>query len=195
MLDWLHWGGQLILSGPDTLDTLRGSFLAPYLPALSVGACKLGPAELHELNAFSGKPIRPLQPARPWSGIRLQIASAGRIRARRPAKCWPNAAWDAGGSSSPPFACPSASSPTGRGATRSSARCCFAIRRENTSSDSDGEPLLNGPTARNRLDAGRISDLRYFARDAGVPFTTYGADAGRVRAVRTRSPSELRAAA
>ena len=42
MLDWLHWGGQLILSGPDTLDTLRDSFLAPYLPALRAGARKLG---------------------------------------------------------------------------------------------------------------------------------------------------------
>ena len=37
MLDWLHWGGQLILSGPETLDGLRGSFLAPYLPATSAG--------------------------------------------------------------------------------------------------------------------------------------------------------------
>jgi hypothetical protein len=33
MLDWLHWGGRLILSGPQTLERLRGSFLEPYLPA------------------------------------------------------------------------------------------------------------------------------------------------------------------
>ncbi len=35
MLDWLHWGGQLIIiggAGP-SLSTLRDSFLAPYLPA------------------------------------------------------------------------------------------------------------------------------------------------------------------
>ena len=37
MLDWLHWGGQLILSGPDTLDSLGHSFLAPYLPATAGG--------------------------------------------------------------------------------------------------------------------------------------------------------------
>ncbi len=32
MLEWLHWGGQLIVSGPTSLDTLQTSFLAPYLP-------------------------------------------------------------------------------------------------------------------------------------------------------------------
>ena len=32
LLDWLHWGGQLIISGPSSLDKLKGSFLAPYLP-------------------------------------------------------------------------------------------------------------------------------------------------------------------
>lgn len=34
LLDWLHWGGQLVVSGPRSLDRLRGSFLEPYLPAL-----------------------------------------------------------------------------------------------------------------------------------------------------------------
>ena len=37
LLDWLHWGGQLIVSGPDTLDALGHSFLAPYLPATADG--------------------------------------------------------------------------------------------------------------------------------------------------------------
>ena len=27
LLDWLHWGGQIIVSGPDSLDTLRGLIL------------------------------------------------------------------------------------------------------------------------------------------------------------------------
>ena len=35
MLDWLHWGGQLIISGPQSLDKLRASFLGDYLPATS----------------------------------------------------------------------------------------------------------------------------------------------------------------
>ncbi len=35
MVDWLHWGGQLIISGPDSLDLLKDSFLSPYLPAVA----------------------------------------------------------------------------------------------------------------------------------------------------------------
>ncbi len=50
MLDWLHWGGQLIISGPDSLDTLAGSFLAPYLPATSDGALELTAETLQPLN-------------------------------------------------------------------------------------------------------------------------------------------------
>ena len=72
MLDWLHWGGQLILSGPDTLDGLRDSFLAPYLPAIATGTRKLDKNDLAALGGFSGKAIRPLAPVRPWSGVRLQ---------------------------------------------------------------------------------------------------------------------------
>ena len=42
-LDWLNWGGQVIVSGPDTLDGLKGSFLEPYLPAASAGQRKSAP--------------------------------------------------------------------------------------------------------------------------------------------------------
>jgi hypothetical protein len=50
MLDWLHWGGQIIVSGPNSLDLLRGSFLEPYLPALAGDAVQLPAAEFEELN-------------------------------------------------------------------------------------------------------------------------------------------------
>lgn len=33
IVDWLHWGGQVIISGPDSMDLLKGSFLDKYLPA------------------------------------------------------------------------------------------------------------------------------------------------------------------
>ena len=52
MLDWLHWGGQLIISGPDSLDSLTGSFLAPYLPATSDGALALTAETLQPLNDY-----------------------------------------------------------------------------------------------------------------------------------------------
>ena len=50
MLDWIHWGGQLIISGPNSLDKLKGSFLAPYLPAESGQALKLDQTSFDELN-------------------------------------------------------------------------------------------------------------------------------------------------
>ena len=36
LLQWLHWGGQLILSGPGSLDRLKSGFLADYLPAQTI---------------------------------------------------------------------------------------------------------------------------------------------------------------
>lgn len=51
LIEWLHWGGQLIVSGPASLDPLAGSFLAPYLPASSGGAMELRAAQFEVLNA------------------------------------------------------------------------------------------------------------------------------------------------
>jgi hypothetical protein len=50
LLDWIHWGGQLVVSGPGSLDTLKASFLAPFLPAESSGGRDLGADELKELD-------------------------------------------------------------------------------------------------------------------------------------------------
>jgi hypothetical protein len=51
LVDWLHWGGQLIVSGPHSLDTLKGSFLDPYLPAAAAETAPLDTQALAELNA------------------------------------------------------------------------------------------------------------------------------------------------
>lgn len=50
LLDWLHWGGQLVLSGPSTIDKLKGSFLTPYLPGEVTQAVKLNESDFEELN-------------------------------------------------------------------------------------------------------------------------------------------------
>lgn len=34
IVDWVHWGGQLVISGPGTWGRLQNSFLSPYLPAI-----------------------------------------------------------------------------------------------------------------------------------------------------------------
>jgi len=50
MLDWLHWGGQLIVSGPNSLDKLKGSFLEPYLPAKAAATIEYDQAALNEMS-------------------------------------------------------------------------------------------------------------------------------------------------
>ncbi len=80
LVDWLHWGGQLIVSGPDSLDLLKGSFLDAYLPADSAGPRTIGvddPAldELNEHWLISSLTNRRemLQPTVPWSAVTLDI--------------------------------------------------------------------------------------------------------------------------
>ncbi len=75
LLDWLHWGGQLIISGPRSLEALRGSFLEPYLPATAGKSVELQPDELRDLEAFTIQDHlkRPkLIVKKPWSGIELR---------------------------------------------------------------------------------------------------------------------------
>ncbi len=79
LVDWLHWGGQLLVSGPDTLDTLRDSFLAPYLPGEVVGTCEMTEADFQPLRDWSAakkKPAENVAPsplmARPWTGVKVK---------------------------------------------------------------------------------------------------------------------------
>ena len=58
MLDWLHFGGQIILSGPDCLDKLRNCFLSPYLPASFESSVNLDQDDFDELNETWSVPIR-----------------------------------------------------------------------------------------------------------------------------------------
>ena len=51
LLDWLHFGGQIIVNGPGSLDSLQNSFLAPLLPAIQDGAKNISGDDLAELNA------------------------------------------------------------------------------------------------------------------------------------------------
>ena len=50
ILDWIHFGGQLIVSGPDSLDKLQNSFLAQYLPAQFERSRNLTNTDIEELN-------------------------------------------------------------------------------------------------------------------------------------------------
>jgi hypothetical protein len=179
LLDWLHWGGQLILSGPDTLDTLRDSFLAPYLPAVAAGTCELRKEDFAELGAWSGKPIRPLLPVRAWTGVKLQkhpqaqdVPGAGKLlverrvgRGRIVASTFRLSQreftdWLA----------------DRRGSDEFFNACLLRRPSRKYAEGSDGEVQLQWADGGPRLDARRVSQLRYFTRDTGVPLGQYGAD-------------------
>ncbi|MBN2475094.1 MAG: hypothetical protein JXB62_10835 [Pirellulales bacterium] len=178
LLDWLHWGGQLIISGPDSLDSLRDSFLAPYLPATSSGARELVEADFQPLHDWANgrKSVPPLAPVRPLSGVQLEkhplaefISGSGDLLVERR---------------------------TGRGrivvsAFRLSGRDltswpgidemfnAFLLRRKARQFVESAEIDLQvtwDDAPNRRLDAGYVCGLRYFTRDTGVDFATYGAD-------------------
>jgi hypothetical protein len=71
LLDWIHWGGQLIISGPSSLGLLKGSFLADYLPVESGGAMKLSQTHLAPLSDRWSAQKEPLRVTKPWPGERL----------------------------------------------------------------------------------------------------------------------------
>ncbi|MGL4512820.1 MAG: hypothetical protein ACRCT8_06990 [Lacipirellulaceae bacterium] len=76
LIDWVTWGGTLLVSGPGSLDALRGSFLEPLLPAKSLGVRQLGVDDLAPLRREWGVGAKrasdPLARAGlRWSGVEL----------------------------------------------------------------------------------------------------------------------------
>ena len=115
LVDWLHWGGQLIVSGPDSLDSLQNSFLEPYLPATSGGPRTIAADDksLAELNAgwtistatIKGEPLKPISAV---VGDQARHPPGGQRPARHAATCSPSATSAAAASSFPPCNLPSA---------------------------------------------------------------------------------------
>jgi hypothetical protein len=84
MLDWLHWGGHLVISGPNSLDRLKGSFLEEYLPASNQQSINLTQASFDELNRnwslkIAQKPQvnRDLMLVKDIVGLELKLAPHG----------------------------------------------------------------------------------------------------------------------
>lgn len=91
LLDWLHWGGQLIINGPGTLTKLQAqeSFLKPYLPAESVGNLSLTEGDLRPLSnhwtqmpAKDGKPQGALLVQSEWPAEQLKLHPDAEMIAR-----------------------------------------------------------------------------------------------------------------
>ncbi len=72
IVDWLSWGGQLVVSGPETLNRLRTSFLAEYLPAASSGTRLFTADDLGPLAGGGWIPLPAVDTlAQPLDGERL----------------------------------------------------------------------------------------------------------------------------
>jgi hypothetical protein len=87
LLDWLHWGGQLVISGPNSLENLRTSFLGVYLPADAVETRVATDQQIAELNGFWSVPSQNprVQPQLSLAGdakletLRLQLRPGGQF--------------------------------------------------------------------------------------------------------------------
>lgn len=78
LVDWLHWGGRLIINGPDSLGSLRGTFLDPYLPAdpgetVSIDLERLKPLAEYWGSRTRGEPLKPPTASPPWSAVALEL--------------------------------------------------------------------------------------------------------------------------
>ncbi len=73
LIDWLHWGGQLIVVAPSSMIRLQNSFLGPYLPADSDRLITVPAQEMQTLNRWSLQQQQgaPLPLIRPWTLARL----------------------------------------------------------------------------------------------------------------------------
>jgi hypothetical protein len=52
IIDWLHWGGRLVISGPSSWSRLQDSFLGPYLPAVTAESAEFGTEAFAEISEY-----------------------------------------------------------------------------------------------------------------------------------------------
>jgi hypothetical protein len=95
MLDWLHWGGQIVIvggAGP-TYSIFRDSFLGPYLPGEPTGENKaLGQAELGPLSQSYPPTVQPgsvAEQEKPVQRIQFDVSSLGAGPYQRPVPIQP----------------------------------------------------------------------------------------------------------
>jgi hypothetical protein len=84
LIDWLHWGGQIIVSGPDALTQLQNSFLRTYLPASVEKARTFTAADLDELQYWAGANGHPPRLVHPWPGAVLKKDPSAECLAETP---------------------------------------------------------------------------------------------------------------
>jgi hypothetical protein len=85
IVDWLHWGGQLIINGPSSWSRLQNSFISPYLPAVSADAAEFTTADFRNISSTwavpdvsvsERTPLEILGP--PVGGLRFKLNKFGK---------------------------------------------------------------------------------------------------------------------
>lgn len=84
IVDWLHWGGQIVVSGPSSWGRLQNSFMAPYLPAISADSVVLTDKDFESISNTwvvpdlrEGEDETPLQfQGTPMSGLKYELATS-----------------------------------------------------------------------------------------------------------------------
>lgn len=167
LLDWLHWGGQLVISGPNSLATLKDTFLGPYLPATAGDARAFQASDLEELGRHW--PVRSdspsLHPIQPWQGITLVrhpearfVPGTGELVAER----------RVGRGRVVVSAFPlNESAVVGWRGFDAFFNACLLGHPGRKFSESEGQALLHWRTGGEIRDARRLCQLRYFTRDTG----------------------------
>lgn len=85
LIDWIHWGGQLIVSGPSSWSRLQNSFLSPYLPATSANAAAFATEDFSSLSETwiveDRAPRATMDPitidGAPVGGLKFDLAGSG----------------------------------------------------------------------------------------------------------------------
>ncbi len=179
LIDWLHWGGQIIVSGPDALESLRNSFLRPYLPATVEKSRSFSAHELEELGYWAGDYGPSPTAVKPWPGADLKpdpqaryLPEDGKLLVERQVGRGRIVA--------------SAFRLTGRELTDWKGFDCFfnacLLRRParefpaDEGSKSKWFHWAGSPARSRRLDAAKMTAVRYFSRDTGVAFESYASD-------------------
>lgn len=85
ILDWVHWGGQLVVSGPSSWARLQDSFLSDYLPVREVSNKELTSESFAELSQTwlapdlnklnKPEPIKIV--GKPVAGLQMELSTRG----------------------------------------------------------------------------------------------------------------------
>lgn len=172
LVDWLHWGGQLLVSGPDSLEGLNGSFLKPYLPARSTGARTYSAEDLRDLAATwsqrRDEETGVLRVSSDWSGIGLQLTE-GATWVEHTGKLLAERRVGRGRIVVTAMQLAERDLVTWSGYDAFFNACVLRRRARRYVLDPNaGQLLLTwGDAPQDRFHSRHVTDLRYFARDAG----------------------------